>query len=208
MTKPIFNKPTLDQIVSNPSCMDDYDPNAMSVSQARQFIQQFLSPVVETETVPVRNSLGRVLAADIISPSNVPNHNNSAMDGFAFKYSDHLKTLKVIGTALAGKAFTGVVNPGECVKIMTGAVIPAGADTVVMQERIAIKSDRITLLDTPKQGSNVRLAGEDLKLGQTVLAKSNTMKSADLGLVASLGLGEVTVYRPLKVAFFSTGDEL
>lgn len=208
MTKPIFNKPTLDQIASNPSCMDDYDPNAMSVSQARQFIQQFLSPVVETETVPVRNSLGRVLAADIISPSNVPNHNNSAMDGFAFKYSDHLKTLKVIGTALAGKAFTGVVNPGECVKIMTGAVIPAGADTVVMQERIAIKSDRITLLDTPKQGSNVRLAGEDLKLDQTVLAKGNAMKPADLGLMASLGLGEVTVYRPLKVAFFSTGDEL
>jgi molybdopterin molybdotransferase len=208
MTKPIFNKPTLDQIASNPSCMDDYDPNAMSVAQARQFIQQFLSPVVETETVSVRSSLGRVLAADIISPSNVPNHNNSAMDGFAFKYSDHLKTLKVIGTAFAGKAFAGVVNPGECVKIMTGAVIPAGADTVVMQERIAIKSDRITLLDTPKQGSNVRLAGEDLKLGQTVLAKSNTMKPADLGLVASLGLGEVTVYRPLKVAFFSTGDEL
>jgi molybdopterin molybdotransferase len=208
MTKPIFNKPTLGQIANNPSCMDDYDPNAMSVAQARQFIQQFLSPVAETEIVPVRSSLGRVLAADIISPSNVPNHNNSAMDGFAFKYSDHLKTLKVIGTAFAGKAFAGVVNPGECVKIMTGAVIPAGADTVVMQERIAIKSDRITLLDTPKQGSNVRLAGEDLKLCQTVLAKGNAMKPADLGLIASLGVGEVAVYRPLKVAFFSTGDEL
>lgn len=208
MTKPTLNKPTLDQIASNPSCMDDYDPNAMSVAQARQFIQQFLNPVVATETVSVRNSLGRVLAADIISPSNVPNHNNSAMDGFAFKYSDHLKTLKVIGTAFAGKAFSGVVNPGECVKIMTGAVIPTGADTVVMQERIAIKSDRITLLDGPKQGLNVRLAGEDLKLGQTVLANSHVMKPADLGLVASLGIGEVTVYQPLKVAFFSTGDEL
>ncbi len=208
MTKPTLNKPTLDQIASNPSCMDDYDPNAMSVVQARQFIQQFLNPVVATETVSVRNSLGRVLAADIISPSNVPNHNNSAMDGFAFKYSDHLKTLKVIGTAFAGKAFSGVVNPGECVKIMTGAVIPTGADTVVMQERIAIKSDRITLLDGPKQGLNVRLAGEDLKLGQIVLANSHVMKPADLGLVASLGIGEVTVYQPLKVAFFSTGDEL
>lgn len=188
--------------------MDDYDPNAMSVVQARQFIQQFLSPVVATETASVRNSLGRVLAADIVSPSNVPNHNNSAMDGFAFKFSGHLKTLKVIGTAYAGKAFEGAVNPGECVKIMTGAVIPTGADTVVMQERIAIKSDRITLLDAPKQGLNVRLAGEDLKLGQTVLAKGHVMKPADLGLVASLGIGEVTVYHPLKVAFFSTGDEL
>ncbi len=203
-----MTKPTLEQIASNPSCMDDYDPNAMSVTQARQFIQQFLSPVVATETVSVRHSLGRVLAADIISPSNVPNHNNSAMDGFAFKYSGHLKTLKVIGTAFAGKAFDSIVNPGECVKIMTGAVIPAGADTVVMQERIAIKSDRITLLDAPKQGLNVRLAGEDLRLGQTVLTKGHVLKPADLGLVASLGISEVTVYHPLKVAFFSTGDEL
>lgn len=204
MTKPT----SIYQLIADPSCMDDYDPNAMSVAQARQFIAQFLQPVTETETVPIRNSLGRVLAADIVSPSNVPNHNNSAMDGFAFKFSGHLKTLKIVGIAFAGKAFEGVVNPGECVKIMTGAVIPAGADTVVMQERIAIKSDRITLLDTPKQGSNVRLAGEDLKLGQTVLAKGHVMKPADLGLVASLGIGEVSIYHPLKVAFFSTGDEL
>ena len=164
-----MKKPTLNEIVTDPSCMDDYDPNAMSVSQARQFIKQFLSPVIETETLPVMQSLGRVLAADIISPSNVPNHNNSAMDGFAFKFSDHIKTLKVIGTAFAGKAFSGDIGAGECVKIMTGAVIPKGADTVVMQERIAIKSDRITLLEDPKLGANVRLAGEDLKLGQTVL---------------------------------------
>jgi molybdopterin molybdotransferase len=203
-----MKKLTLDQVAADPSCMDDYDPNAMSVAQARQFIKQFLSPVVETETLPLRESLGRVLAEDIVSPSNVPNHNNSAMDGFAFKFSDNLKTLKIIGTAFAGKAFEGIVNAGECVKIMTGAVIPAGADTVVMQERIAIKSDRITLLDAPKQGANVRLAGEDLKLGQTVLAKSNIMKPADLGLIASLGIGEVQVFRKLKVAFFSTGDEL
>ncbi len=203
-----MTKPTLNQIAADPSCMDDYDPNAMSVAQARQFIKQFLSPVIETETLPVMQSLGRVLATDIVSPSNVPNHNNSAMDGFAFKYSDHIKTLKVIGTAFAGKAFAGNVGAGECVKIMTGAVIPKGADTVVMQERIAIKSDRITLLEDPKLGANVRLAGEDLKLGQTVLAKGHIMHPAGLGLIASLGIGEVSVYRPLKVAFFSTGDEL
>jgi molybdopterin molybdotransferase len=203
-----MNKLTLNQIAADPSCMDDYDPNAMSVDQARQFIQQFLTPVTETEILNLRESLGRVLAVDVISPSNVPNHNNSAMDGFAFKFSDNLKTLKVIGTAFAGKAFEGIVNAGECIKIMTGAVIPTGADTVAMQERIAIKSDRITLLDAPKQSANVRLAGEDLKLGQTVLAKSNIMKPADLGLIASLGIGEVHVFRKLKVAFFSTGDEL
>ena len=188
--------------------MDDYDPNAMSVAQARQFIQQFLSPVIETERLSIMQSLGRVLAADIISPSNVPNHNNSAMDGFAFKFSANLKTLNIIGTAFAGKAFGGAVKAGECVKIMTGAVIPTGADTVMMQERIAVKSDRITLLDEPKLGANVRLAGEDLKIGQTVLAKGHILKPADLGLVASLGIGEISVFRQLKVAFFSTGDEL
>ena len=202
------NKTTLTKLAQDPSCMDDYDPNAMSVAQARAFIQQFLSPVVETETLPVMQSLGRVLAADIISPSNVPNHNNSAMDGYAFKFSEGIKIIKVIGTAFAGKAFAGDVKAGECVKIMTGAVIPQGADTVVMQERIAIKSDCITLLEVPVKGANVRLAGEDLKLGQTVLAKGHILKPADLGLIASLGMGEINIYRKLKVAFFSTGDEL
>ena len=202
------NKTTLSKLATDPSCMDDYDPNAMSVAEARQFIQQFLMPVVETEKVATMQSLGRVLATDIISPSNVPNHNNSAMDGYAFKHSTGIKLAKIIGTAFAGKAFAGVVNASECVKIMTGAVIPAGADTVVMQERIAIKSNCITLLEVPVKGANVRLAGEDLKIGQTVLAKGHTLKPADLGLIASLGIGEVSVFCKLKVAFFSTGDEL
>lgn len=208
MTKLQENKPNLSQIATDPSCMDDYDPNAMSVQQARTFIQQFLSPVIETETLPVMQSLGRVLAADIISPCNVPNHNNSAMDGFAFKYSEGIKIIKIIGTAYAGKPFAGMVKAGECVKIMTGAVIPMGADTVVMQEKTVTKSDCITLLEAPKKAANVRLAGEDLKLGQTVLARGHIMKPADLGLVASLGIATVDVFRPLKVAFFSTGDEL
>ena len=202
------NKTTLSKLATDPSCTDDYDPNAMSVTQARAFIQQFLTPVIETEKVTTMQALGRVLATDIISPSNVPNHNNSAMDGFAFKFSANLKTLNIIGTAFAGKAFAGAVKAGECVKIMTGAMIPEGADTVMMQERIAVKSDRITLLDEPKLGANVRLAGEDLKIGHTVLAKGHVLKPADLGLIASLGMGEISVFRPLKVAFFSTGDEL
>lgn len=203
-----MTKLNLSQLAQDPSCMDDYDPNAMSVTQARQFIQQFLSPVVETETVATMQALGRVLAVDIVSPSNVPNHNNSAMDGYAFKYSEGIKIIKIIGTAFAGKAFEGIVKAGECVKIMTGAVIPEGADTVVMQERIAIKSDCITLLEVPIKGVNVRLAGEDLKIGQTVLASGHVLKPADLGLAASLGINEISVFRKLKVAFFSTGDEL
>ena len=203
-----MRKPTLDQIATDPSCMDDYDPNAMSVTQAKSFIRQFLEPMTETEILPLRDSLGRVLATDIISPCNVPNHNNSAMDGYAFKYSEGAKIIKVIGTAFAGQPFAGSVKAGECVKIMTGAVIPDGADTVVMQERTAIKSDSITLLEAPLKGANIRQAGEDLKIGQTVLAKGHVLKPADLGLIASLGVGELSVFRKLKVAFFSTGDEL
>lgn len=205
-----MTKTTLTQIVSDPSCMDDYDPNAMSVIQARAFIQQFLTPLVETEPLNVMESLGRVLSEDIVSPSNVPNHDNSAMDGYAFKFVDANKTLTIIGTAFAGRPFEQEVNAGECVKIMTGAILPKGADTVVMQERVSVDDNKITLTDvsTLKHGANVRLVGEDLQLDQTVLAKGNLLRPADLGLIASLGIGKVNVFRQLKVAFFSTGDEL
>ena len=199
---------TLSEFTANPSGINDYDPNAMSVTQARQYIQQFLSPVTATENLSIRESLGRVLAAKLISPCNVPNYNNSAMDGFAFKFSEGVKIIKIIGTAFAGKPFIGEVKAGECVKIMTGAMLPAGADTVVMQEHVAQKSENITLLNTITLGANVRLAGEDLSIGQPVLSAGHLMRPADLGLVASLGIAEVSVYRKLKVAFFSTGDEL
>lgn len=203
-----MTKASLPELAANPSCMDDYDPNAMSVQQARAFIQQFLIPVTETETLPIRESLGRMLAQDVVSPSNVPNHNNSAMDGFVFKYVEGIKLIKIVGTAFAGKPFEGNVNASECVKIMTGAVIPQGTDTVVMQERVVNKGEYINLLEEPKLGSNVRLAGEDITMGETVLNKGHKMQAADLGLVASLGIAEVIVCRQLKVAFFSTGDEL
>ena len=199
---------SLSQMINDPSCMDDYDPNAMSVNHARAFIKQFLNPVTTTENLAVMQSLGRVLAADIVAPSNVPNHNNSAMDGYAFKAADAIKSLKVIGIAFAGKPFVGEIKPDECVKIMTGAVLPVGADTVVMQEKTSLQGDFMYLAESTKLGANVRLAGDDLMLGQTVLAKGHIMRPADLGLIASLGFGTVTVYRQLKVAFFSTGDEL
>jgi molybdopterin molybdotransferase len=207
MTNPIKNV-TLPSLVANPSCMDEYDPNAMSVEQARAFIQQFLNPIAEIETRSIRESLGRILAQDVVSPNNVPNHNNSAMDGFAFKYTNGIKLIKIIGTAFAGKPFKGVVNASECVKIMTGAVIPEGCDTVVMQEKTVNKGEYINLLEVPNQGANIRLAGEDLKAGEPVLNKGHQLQAADLGLLASLGIAEVAVYRYLKVAFFSTGDEL
>jgi len=203
------NMTTLSQLVANPGCMDDYDPNSMPVEKARQFIRQFLSPVAETETLPLHESLGRVLAADILSPANVPNYDNSAMDGYAFNALDlGADNLKVIGTAFAGKAFNGQIERGECVRIMTGAPMPQGADTVAMQEKVLRDGDTIQLTEAPKARANVRYAGEDLQQGQNVLAAGHLIRPADLGLIASLGLHKISAYRKLKVAIFSTGDEL
>lgn len=205
----MINETSLKNLVSNPSCMDDYDPNAMPVAKAREFIQQFLNPVSVFETLALAESLGRVLAEDITSPSNVPNYNNSAMDGYALKATDvSASRLIVIGTAFAGKAFEGTVADGQCVRIMTGGAIPKGADTVVVQEKTVVDGKFINIIEAPKPHANVRYAGEDLKLGQTVLATGHLMRPADLGLIASLGISEVRAYRKLKVAFFSTGDEL
>jgi molybdopterin molybdotransferase len=194
------------------SCADDYDPNSMPVDKARHFIRQYLTPVKAKESVPIRSALGRVLAEDILSPCNVPNHDNSAMDGYALSAQDlpidGVATLNVVGTAFAGKSYDGAVERGECVRIMTGGVMPAGCDTVVMQEHAKVDGNQVTIGIGTKPGQNRRLAGEDLKLGQIVLPVGHLVRPADLGLVASLGVGEVKVYRKLRVAFFSTGDEL
>lgn len=207
-----MTKNTLTDLINNPSCAEDYDPNSMPVDKARQYIRAFLKTVTETESLPLKTALGRVLAAEIISPHNVPNHDNSAMDGYAFNADDIASNgatqLKIVGAAFAGKAFSGVLNQGECVRIMTGAVVPQGADTVIMQERVAVDDNHISFTEAPKRAMNVRYAGEDLAQGQVVLATGHLIRAADLGLIASLGIGEVKVYRKLKVAFFSTGDEL
>ena len=200
---------TLQHIVS---CMDDYDPNALHVDKAREVIRSFLVPIREAERLPVRLALGRILAEDIVSTMNVPAHDNSAMDGYALRHAelagDGPTTLKVIGTAFAGKAFGGAPAKGECVRVMTGAVMPAGCDTVVIQEIVKAEGDIALIPPGQKQGQNRRFAGEDLTLGNVVLKSGQAIRPAELGLIASLGIGEVTVRRRLRVAFFSTGDEL
>jgi len=194
------------------SCADDYDPNSMPVDKAREFIRAFLQPVGGTERVAIRAALGRVLAEDVISPFNVPAHDNSAMDGYAVRFDD-LKadggtTLKVAGTAFAGKQFSGRAGAGECVRIMTGAVVPEGTDTIVMQEHVTVEGDRVRIGACHRRGQNLRRAGEDLAAGQAAVLKGKVVRPAELGLIASLGIGEVTVHRRVRVAFFSTGDEL
>ena len=194
------------------SCADDYDPNSMPVDKAREVIARFLTPVATIERVHVRAACGRILARDVISPLDVPAHDNSAMDGYAVRHSD-LKAdgevaLRVSGTAFAGAPFAGELKPGEAVRIMTGGVVPRGADTIVMQEHVRTAEGRVTIGGGHRKNQNLRRAGEDLKAGEPALKRGKRMRPADVGLVASLGLGEIDVYRRLRVAFFSTGDEL
>ena len=195
-------------IAQTVSCLDGYDPDALRVDKAREAILACLRPIVEAEKIPTKEILGRVLAEDIVPRINVPAHDNSAMDGYAIRFSDVEKPLKEIGTALAGKPFHGQLGAGECVRIMTGAVMPPGADTVVIQEVVKKQGDRITIPPGQKKAQNVRYAGEDLKVGTAVLRSGKQLKPADVGLIASLGIGEVRVKRKLRVAFFATGDEL
>jgi molybdopterin molybdotransferase len=200
---------SLKQIVS---CMDDYDPEALPVETARRVIRSLVTPVTASERVAVRASLGRVLGADVVSTLDVPAHDNSAMDGFAVRGADLKKdgdtVLHEIGTAFAGRVFGAAVGPGKCVRVMTGAVMPAGTDTVVIQEVVRVEGDRIVVPPGQKTGQNRRLAGEDLAVGRIALPAGRLVRPAELGLLASLGLAEVTVRRRLRVAFFSTGDEL
>jgi molybdopterin molybdotransferase len=211
MTQPTLTQPTLTQFVSK---LNDYDPNALHVAQAQRIVQDFVQPILGVETVTIWQALDRVLAADVISPISVPAHDNSAMDGFAFQGIDLLPdaatTLALKGTVFAGRGFNGTVGHGECVRIMTGAVMPAGCDTVVPQEFTKDASD--TSVTVPqgvvRTGDNRRLMGEDLQEGKAALTQGRILRSADLGLLASLGIGQVMVQRRLRVAFFSTGDEL
>ena len=202
------------QSLREASCADDYDPNSMPVDRARTLIRQFLTPVTATERVHVRAALDRVLAEDVVSPVAVPGHDNSAMDGWAVRFADLAAdgetTLPRIGESFAGKPFAGTLAPGTAVRIFTGGVMPPGADTVVMQER-ATEIDggvRIAAGAVTKAGQNRRFAGEDVRQGQVVFRRGQPVRPAELGMIASLGVNEVTVYRRLRVAFFSTGDEL
>ncbi len=196
------------------SCADDYDPNSMPVAKARELIRSFLAPVTAIERIHIRSALGRVLASDLVSPFAVPGHDNSAMDGYAVRFTDlnaqGETTLRRVGESFAGKPWSGAIGAGECVRIFTGGVMPQGADSVVMQERTSETASQVTIAKGAliKAGQNRRFAGEDLKAGQMVFRAGQRLHPAEIGMLASLGIGEVGVYRKLRVAFFSTGDEL
>jgi molybdopterin molybdotransferase len=200
----------LDEIAAG---LQGYDPQAMTTAQVAQFLEQLVRPVQGRETLPLHEALGRVLAADVVSPISVPPHDNSAMDGYAFDgaalQAGQGLRLRVVGTAFAGAAWSGVVQAGECLRIMTGAMMPDGLDTVVPQEFTQAEGAHIHIPpDLLRPGDNRRFAGEDLMQGAVALAAGTRLGPAALGLLASLGLARVQVLRRLRVAYFSTGDEI
>jgi molybdopterin molybdotransferase len=203
---------SIDQIAAK---LAGYDPNSLRADKVNAFLAELVSSVQDIETIGLFEAFNRVLAEDVISPVSVPPHDNSAMDGFAFDGAqlrgEISLELKIIGTALAGKAWQGSVRHGECVKIMTGAIMPDGLDTVVPQEMVTFNSEKTQVAIAPKvlqQGDNRRKEGEDLQQGSHALFKGALLTPAAIGLIASLGLATVSVYRKVRVAYFSTGDEI
>jgi len=201
---------TLEEIAS---CLSGYDPNALHVAHAQDFIGRLVKVVNESETVAIRDALGRVLADDVVSAIDVPAHDNSAMDGYALRGRDLLvdapTSLDVVGTGFAGDLGGEDVLAGQCLRIMTGAVMPRGLDTVVPQEFVKASEGKVTIPPgVVRTGDNRRLRGEDLARGEAALRAGRILKPADVGMLASMGLGQVKVRRRLRVAFFSTGNEL
>lgn len=191
-----------------------YNPDDLDVATAQRFLRTLVPAPEESESLPLGQALGRVLAQDLVSPINVPAHDNSAMDGYAFAGSalqaGRGLRLRVAGRAHAGATWQQTLAPGECLRIMTGAVLPPGLDTVVPQELVTLGEDGCIEIaaDLLRPGANRRHCGEDLQQGAVALARGECLAPAALGLLASLGLAQVRVFRRLRVAYFSTGDEI
>ena len=192
------------------------DPELLPVAEALRRIEAQASSISGDERVTLRNALGRIAAETVVSPVKVPGHTNSAMDGYALAAADlpreNTRRLEVLGTAWAGRPFEGSVQSGSAVRVMTGAVMPPGTDTVIMNEQVEVQTggqgDAIVIGQGHRDGQNVRQAGEDIAIGDGVLVAGKRIMPAELGLLGSLGIAEISVKRRLRVAFFSTGDEL
>ena len=201
------------KISSAPSCADPMDPDSISMSNALAKIALRVRSVQACERLPIRECLGRVNNESVLSPLNIPPSANSAMDGYAIAV-DSLAATEVTefeetGSAFAGVPFTGSCAPGQCVRIMTGALIPDGTDAVIMQEQTEITaSGKIRIDSNHRVGENIRQAGEDIQQGDNVIDAGVRISPADIGVLASLGIGQLQVKRKPTVAFFSTGDEL
>ncbi|WP_182019407.1 bifunctional molybdopterin-guanine dinucleotide biosynthesis adaptor protein MobB/molybdopterin molybdotransferase MoeA [Vibrio diabolicus] len=192
------------------ACCDTLSPAFLSVIQGQEKILSLVNTVSEIEACKIENAYGRVLAEDIISPVNVPQYTNSAMDGYAIRSDDvDRDSYQVVAEVMAGHAYDQPLEVGQAVKIMTGAPTPLNGDTVVMREQASQEGDKVTFNGAHiKAGQNVRQAGEDLTIGSDVFTAGTRLASPEMGMIASLGFGEANVFRKLKVAVFSTGDEV
>ncbi|HHC6510933.1 TPA: bifunctional molybdopterin-guanine dinucleotide biosynthesis adaptor protein MobB/molybdopterin molybdotransferase MoeA [Vibrio parahaemolyticus] len=192
------------------ACCDTLSPAFLSVVQGQEKILSLVNTVSEIEACKIENAYGRVLAEHIISPVNVPQYTNSAMDGYAIRSDDvDRDSYQVVAEVMAGHAYDQPLEVGQAVKIMTGAPTPRNGDTVVMREQASQEGDKVTFDGANiKAGQNVRQAGEDLTIGSDVFTAGTRLASPEMGMIASLGFGEANVFRKLKVAVFSTGDEV
>lgn len=192
------------------ACCDTLSPAFLSVVQGQEKILSLVHTVAETESTNIENSYGRVLADNIVSQVNVPQYTNSAMDGYAIRSDDlNREHYQVMAEVLAGQAYDKPLEMGQTVKIMTGAPTPVYGDTVVMREQATQDGDKVTFgTSSIKAGQNVRQAGEDLAVGSNVFTAGTRLSSPEMGMIASLGFGQANVFRKLKVAIFSTGDEV
>ena len=192
--------------------LPDCTPEAISVEDARAHVLAALRPVAGQESVATAQALGRVLCAPLSAPADVPPWPNAAMDGYALAARDlpvgTLDGLALAGQSLAGRPFAGTLRAGECLRITTGAVVPAGADTVVMQEHVRVDAGRVWLPDGVRPGDHVRRPGEDVRAGTAVLHAGRRLNAADVALAASLGFARIEVHRRVRVALFTSGDEL
>jgi len=199
-------------IIKQPSCDDPIEPALLPVAEAKRRLAALVRPMSDVESVETMNAASRVLAEAVVSDVDVPSATNSAMDGYAIHRDDiptiGERSLTVVGEAFAGRAYEPTVEAGQAVRIFTGAMMPSGTDTVVIQEHVGLDGDQVRIDSDVQAGRNVRMAGEDLRRGESVLLAGRRLSAADVGLIASLGIRAVTVTRRLKVAFFSPGDEV
>ncbi|ELV8769919.1 bifunctional molybdopterin-guanine dinucleotide biosynthesis adaptor protein MobB/molybdopterin molybdotransferase MoeA [Vibrio harveyi] len=192
------------------ACCDTLSPAFLSVAQGQEKILSLVNTVAETEACKIEDAYGLVLADHVVSPVNVPQYTNSAMDGYAIRGDDvERESYQVVAEVMAGHAYDQPLEIGQAVKIMTGAPTPINGDTVVMREQATQDGDTVTFNGASiKTGQNVRQAGEDLAIGSDVFTAGTRLASPEMGMIASLGFGEANVFRKLKVAVFSTGDEV
>lgn len=193
------------------ACSKESKP-LLSIEAALDRIKTSIYSVSDTEELILNNALERVLAESVYSPLNIPHDRNAAMDGYAFASCDVVHgrafTLSLVGTSWAGRPFQGQLHAGQCVRIFTGAVVPEHADSVIMQEHIQVRGQNIHFPADTRTLQNIREIGEDVKQGACLIAQPKKLTAVDLSLLASAGIDRITVKRRLKIAYFSTGDEL